>query len=168
MPPFQHDNLGSRNYFGRYYTSIQEKENEFEAILDLVDKHNLKNKTIVFYADDHGMARGKFTVYKSGLNVAFMVRWPGCIQPGRSDALVSFADFVPTVLDLAHENASPKVLTLTAKACFLFLKVLRLANTNIYMEWGTVRESKIVTFFHKGRFMMDDIIISIILMRVSD
>ena len=116
LPPFQHDNLGSRNYFGRYYTSIQEKENEFEAILDLVDKHNLKNKTIVFYADDHGMARGKFTVYKSGLNVAFMVRWPGCIQPGRSNALVSFADFVPTVLDLAHENASPKSLNFDGKS----------------------------------------------------
>lgn len=104
LPPFQYDNLGSRNYFGRYYTSIQEKENEFAAILNLVDQHNLKNDTIVFYADDHGMARGKFTVYKSGLNVAFMVRWPGNIQPGRSNALVSFADFLPTVLDLANEN----------------------------------------------------------------
>ena len=51
-----------------------------------MDKHDIKDETIVFYADDHGMARGKFTVYKSGLNVAFMVRWPGHIQPGRTDA----------------------------------------------------------------------------------
>ena len=104
MPPFQYDNLGSRNYFGRYYTSIQEKENEFDAILKLVDKHRLKDETIVFYADDHGQARGKFTVYKSGLNVAFMVRWPHHIKPGRSDALISFADFVPTVIDLANDT----------------------------------------------------------------
>ena len=105
LPPFQYDNLGSRNYFGRYYTSIKEKENEFKAILDLVDKHDIKDETVVFYADDHGQARGKFTVYKSGLNVAFMVRWPNYIKPGRSDALISFADFVPTLIDLADNKS---------------------------------------------------------------
>ena len=104
LPPYQYDNSGSREYFGRYYTSIEEKENEFAAILDLVDKHDLKDETVVFYADDHGQARGKFTVYKSGLNVAFMVRWPNHIKPGRSDALISFADFLPTVIDLANNN----------------------------------------------------------------
>ena len=107
LPPFQYDNLGSRKYYGRYYASIEEKENEFAAILNLVDKHDLKKETIIFYADDHGMARGKFTVYKSGLNVAFMVRWPGHIKPGRSNALVSFADFLPTVLHLANKNGLP-------------------------------------------------------------
>lgn len=106
LPPYQYDNLGSRNYFARYYTSIKEKENEFDAILDLVDQHNLKEETIVFYADDHGMARGKFTVYKSGLNVAFMVRWPGKIKPGRTNALTSFADFLPTVIDLANNQGN--------------------------------------------------------------
>jgi arylsulfatase A-like enzyme len=106
LPPFQYDSIGSRNYFGRYYTSIAEKENEFKEILDLIDEHKLRDESIVFYADDHGMARGKFTVYKSGLNVAFMVRWPGNIKPGRTDALVSFADFVPTLIDLAKDNDS--------------------------------------------------------------
>ncbi len=108
LPPFQYDNIGSRNYFGRYYTSIEEKENEFDAILNLVDQHNLRDETIVFYADDHGMARGKFTVHKSGLNVAFMVRWPGNIKPGRTDALISFADFVPTLIDLASNDGLDK------------------------------------------------------------
>lgn len=101
LPPFQTDNDWNRKYFGRYYTSIQEKENEFHDILNLVEKHKLRDDTIVFYADDHGMARGKFTVYKSGLNVAFMVRWPGYVKPGRTKALTSFADFVPTLIDLA-------------------------------------------------------------------
>lgn len=116
LPPYQYDNIGSRNYFGRYYTSIQEKENEFDAILNLVDKHSIKDDTIVFYADDHGQARGKFTVYKSGLNVAFMVRWPGNIQPGRTDALTSFADFVPTVLDLANNQGLEQNLKLDGKS----------------------------------------------------
>lgn len=104
LAPFQHDSLGARNYASRYYQSIAEKENEFEAILELIEKHGLEGETIVFYADDHGVSRGKFTVYDSGVNVAFMVRWPEKIKPGRSDALISFADFVPTVLDLASRS----------------------------------------------------------------
>ena len=116
LPPYQYDNLGSRNYFGRYYTSIEEKENEFDAILNLVDKHSIKDDTIVFYADDHGMVRGKFTVYKSGLNVAFMVRWPGKIKPGRTDALTSFADFVPTLIDLANDQGDELDLNLDGKS----------------------------------------------------
>lgn len=122
LPPYQYDNLGSRNYFGRYYTSIEEKENEFDAILNLVDKHSIKDDTIVFYADDHGMARGKFTVYKSGLNVAFMVRWPGKIKPGRTDALSSFADFVPTVIDLANDQDSELDLNLDGKSLVRILE----------------------------------------------
>lgn len=101
LAPFQYDSPSSRSYASRYYQSIDEKENEFDAILKLIEKHGLAGDTIVFYADDHGVSRGKFTVYDSGINVAFMVRWPEKIMPGRSDALISFADFIPTALDLA-------------------------------------------------------------------
>ena len=99
--PFLQDNSYNRNRFARYYASIEEKEKEFSEVLNLIDKYNLKDETIVFYADDHGMARGKFTVYDSGLNVAFMVRWPKKVQPGRTEAIISFVDFLPTLMDLA-------------------------------------------------------------------
>lgn len=101
LPPFSEDSVGKREYAARYYASIAEKEREFDAVLKLLGKHGLADNTIVFYADDHGAARGKFTVYDSGLNVAFMVRWPGKIKPGRTAALTSFADFVPTAIELA-------------------------------------------------------------------
>jgi len=101
VPPFGNNSERHREYTARYYASIAEKEREFEALLQLLDKHGLAENTIVFYADDHGQDRGKFTVYDSGLNVAFMARWPGKIKPGRTDALASFADFVPTVIELA-------------------------------------------------------------------
>lgn len=101
LPPFSPDSEGHREYTARYYASIAEKEREFDALLKLLDKHGLVENTIVFYSDDHGQARGKFTVYDSGLNVAFMVRWPGKVKPGRTDALASFTDFVPTAIELA-------------------------------------------------------------------
>ncbi len=101
LPPFAKADEGSRKYAARYYASIAEKEREFAAVLELLDKHDLTENTIVFYSDDHGVSRGKFTVYDSGLNVAFMVGWHGIIEPGRTEALTSFADFVPTVIELA-------------------------------------------------------------------
>lgn len=85
----------------QYYANIAQKEAELAALLELIDKHGQKNKSLVFYSDDHGLSRGKYTSYDSGLNVAFMVRWPDTIKPGRTGAMVSFADFVPTVIELA-------------------------------------------------------------------
>ncbi|MEX0324314.1 MAG: sulfatase [Puniceicoccaceae bacterium] len=105
LPPFRADNEQNRNNAIRYYASIAEKEREFAAVLKLLEKHGFAEDSIVFYSDDHGASRGKFTVYDSGLNVAFMVRWPGKIQPGRTAALTSFADFVPTVMELAGGEA---------------------------------------------------------------
>lgn len=101
LPAFTQDTVANRKYATLYYASIAEKEREFDAVLKLLEKHGIADNTIVFYADDHGAARGKFTVYDSGLNVAFMVRWPGKIKPGRTTALTSFADFVPTAIELA-------------------------------------------------------------------
>ncbi|WP_168432971.1 sulfatase family protein [Pontiella sulfatireligans] len=95
------DTPDARKSYTQYYQSIVEKEKEFEAVLGMIDKHGLRDDTVVFYADDHGGKRGKFTVYDSGLNVAFMVRWPGKIKPGRTGALSSFTDFVPTAIELA-------------------------------------------------------------------
>jgi arylsulfatase A-like enzyme len=101
LPDFTPDTEANRNYAARYYASIVEKEREFDTLLKLLEKHGLADNTIVFYSDDHGVARGKFTVYDSGLNVAFMVRWPKKIKPGRTAALSSFTDFLPTAIELA-------------------------------------------------------------------
>ncbi len=98
---FIEDTPDNRKSYTTYYQSIVEKEKEFQAVLDMIDKRGLRDNTVVFYADDHGHKRGKFTVYDSGLNVAFMVRWPGKIKPGRTAALASFTDFVPTAVELA-------------------------------------------------------------------
>jgi uncharacterized sulfatase len=92
-----------------YYASIAQKERELASVLKLLEKHKIKDKTIVFYSDDHGVARGKYTSYDSGLNVAFVVRWPGKINPGRTNALSSFADFLPTAIELAGGTPPEKL-----------------------------------------------------------
>lgn len=114
--PGEHDSAGARNYLRGYYESIAEKEREFDSVLKLIDAHELKDETVVFYADDHGRGRGKFTVYDVALNVAFMVRWPNKIQPGESDALISFVDFVPTALELAGGSSEDAPYALDGKS----------------------------------------------------
>ena len=106
--PYENDRVSHRNYLARYYQNIVEKENEFNKILSLIDKHSIKDDTIVFYADDHGRGRGKFTVYDTALNVAFLVRWPQKIQATRTSKLISFTDFVPTAIELAGGDLKDK------------------------------------------------------------
>jgi len=61
---------------------------------------------VVIFSADHGpsdLFRGKTTSYEFGLQVPFIVRWPGVIKGGqRSSQLVSFVDLMPTFLELAN------------------------------------------------------------------
>ena len=101
FPPGARPNEYGLKRATQYYASIAEKEKEFAAVLELLKKHGLEENTIVFYSDAHGADGGKFTVTDRGLQVAFIARWPGRIVPGRTQALTSFADFVPTAIELA-------------------------------------------------------------------
>ena len=101
LEPFRAKTIQERKVNARYYANIQEGNGEFARLLSMLEKNKLSANTILIYTSDHGMFRGKFTVYGSGLRVPFMVRWPGKINPGRTGALVSFADVLPTLLDIA-------------------------------------------------------------------
>jgi arylsulfatase A-like enzyme len=90
-----------------YYENIDQKEKELEFVLQSLAGHGLNKNTLFIYAADHGSGtNAKYTVYDQGLNVPFMVRWPGVIKPGRTKALVSFVDIVPTFVDLAGGTPS--------------------------------------------------------------
>ncbi len=105
MPPYLPSTEGNLRRATQYYASIAQKEKEFQAVLNLLKQHNRESDTLVLYADDHGADMGKFTVSDRGLRVAFMARWPGKIATGRTAALTSFADFVPTAIELAGGTA---------------------------------------------------------------
>src|SRR5262249_17419083 len=77
-----------------------------------LEESGLVDETIVFYYADHGsgMPRSKRWPYNSGLQVPLIVYIPetfkGLRPPeyragGKSDRLVSFVDFAPTLLSLA-------------------------------------------------------------------
>jgi len=49
---------------------------------------------------------GKYSIYEGGTRVPFIVRWPGRVQPGVSDALVCQVDFLASLAKLTGVNLS--------------------------------------------------------------
>ena len=85
-------------------------------ILSTLEQLNLSSNTIVILTSDNGpvlddgyddravedlnghtpagpLRGGKYSVYEGGTRVPFIVRWPGRVTPGVSDALVCLVDF---------------------------------------------------------------------------
>ena len=68
------------------------------AVLGKLDSLGLADNTLVIYFNDHGVEGGKGSCYEGGVRTPCLVRWPGRIRPGKSDALVANVDFAPTIL----------------------------------------------------------------------
>lgn len=94
-----------------YYNTVMRLDAGVGMLLDELDASGKTDQTLVIFLGDHGppFARGKTSVYESGLRVPFLVRWPGVSTPMRSPAMVSAVDILPTILD-ATEQPSPGLL----------------------------------------------------------
>lgn len=110
VPPYYPDTPVVRKTLARYYDSVTAMDKEVGDILQQLEDDGLAEDTIVFFYSDHGsgMPRHKRALLDSGMKVALVIRFPEKYQhlapsgPGtRSDRLVSFDDFGPTVLSLA-------------------------------------------------------------------
>src|SRR5262249_50552029 len=109
-PPYHPDTPEVRKDWARYADMITAMDKEVGAYLKQLDDDGLAGDTIVFYFSDHGagMPRSKRWLYDSSLLVPMAIRFPekwkhlAPSAPGTSsDRLISFVDYVPTVLSLA-------------------------------------------------------------------
>ncbi len=112
VPAYHPDTPEVRQDWAQYYDSITAADADAGRVLDRLSADGLADDTIVFYFADHGsgMPRSKRWPYDSGLRVPLVVYIPEkfrALRPadyvpgGKSDRLVSFVDFAPTVLSLA-------------------------------------------------------------------
>lgn len=111
--PAHHPDLPAvRRDWASYYQLINQMDGWFGQRLRELEEAGLHEETIVFFWGDHGagMPRHKRWPYQSGLNVPLIVYVPPKYEHlapedytpgGRSDRLVAFEDFAPTVLSLA-------------------------------------------------------------------
>ncbi len=91
------------------YAMVEVMDRGIGQVLDELDTLGIADNTIVIFTSDNGPdpipgprfntdLRGtKYTVYEGGIHIPMMIRWPGHLQPGENDTLVSFIDFLPTL-----------------------------------------------------------------------
>lgn len=114
VPPYHPDTPEVRQDWAQYYDRVTEMDQQVGQVLEQLKDDGLADSTIVFYYGDHGsgMPRGKRWLYQSGLRVPLIVHVPerfqswvaGQYESGSvSQRLVSFVDFMPTVLSLVNQ-----------------------------------------------------------------
>lgn len=104
VPPYLPQNEIARRDVRRMYSNVKEMDRAVGEILDQLEEDDLFEETIVFFYTDHGgpLPRQKRLLYDSGTRVPLVVRFPGKWRAGEVDGqLVSFVDFLPTLLSLA-------------------------------------------------------------------
>jgi len=110
LAPYHPDTPTIRHAYAQVADRTTTMDATMGRILKDLERDGLADSTIVFYYGDHGgiIGRSKRFLYDSGTRVPLIVRFPAKYQhlatdkPGtRSDRIVSFVDFAPTLLSLA-------------------------------------------------------------------
>ena len=97
-----------QRYIKDYLRCVASVDDNIGRILDHLDETGLAENTVVIYSSDQGWFLGengwfdKRWFYEYSLTMPLLMRWPGVIQPGSTNAdMVSNVDFAPTFLDIA-------------------------------------------------------------------
>ena len=101
--PFLYDTPGTRVDLARYYDALARLDETVGRLLARLEARALASRTVVVFTSDNGMPFpfAKSTLFEAGINLPFLVRWPGVVPPGSvSRAMVSLLDLLPTALDL--------------------------------------------------------------------
>ena len=104
VPPWLPDSPATRAELAQYYQSVSRLDQGFGRLVQVLKEEGVYEQTLVIYLSDHGAAfpGAKTTVYEPGLRSPLIVRHPGAARRGvASDALVSWVDLTPTLLDYA-------------------------------------------------------------------
>jgi arylsulfatase A-like enzyme len=137
IPGYLPDLPNVRRQLAGYYGEVKRVDRQVQEIIDVIAKRGLADNLLIVFVGDNGRAfpHGKGSLYDPGLNVPFIVHWPGVIKPGtESRALISGEDLAPTLLAAAG-LAAPERMTGES-----FLSLLRgephIARSHIFAERG--------------------------------
>ncbi len=105
-----------QRYIKNYLRCIASVDDNIGRLLDWLDEEGLAENTIVIYTSDQGFFLGehgwydKRFMYEPSLKVPMVVRWPGRIEPGSTEAaLVQNLDMAQTMLDAAGVQAPARM-----------------------------------------------------------
>lgn len=104
LPPYYPDNEISRTDVARHYSNLAELDDQIGEVLAKLEEDGLLENTIIFFWGDHGdgLPFYKREVYKRGLHIPLIARFPNKIKAGtRDNTFINAIDFAPTMLSLA-------------------------------------------------------------------
>jgi uncharacterized sulfatase len=109
LPPNLADTARTREDFSRYLAEITYMDGQVGDILATLDATGRAGNTLVIFTSEQGsqFPGAKWTNWNLGLHTGFVARWPGRIAAGRrTDALVQYADVLPTLVAAAGGDPS--------------------------------------------------------------
>ncbi|MEQ2010378.1 MAG: sulfatase-like hydrolase/transferase [Limisphaerales bacterium] len=107
LPAGSIDTPATRAWRAKYAAAVSKADTDLGLVLDATRAH-LPRETLFLFTADHGAQWpfGKWNLYESGVAVPLIVAWPGVVKPGtRTDAMVSWVDLLPTLLEAAGGRA---------------------------------------------------------------
>ena len=104
VPSFLPDTKQTREEIAQYYQSVSRIDQGFGKLMKMLQETGKANNTIVIYISDNGMAfpGAKTTVHEPGIKLPCIVKDPTKnIINATNEAMVSWVDLAPTILDMA-------------------------------------------------------------------
>ena len=123
ISPLHVDTPEFRKSLQRYYAEVSALDAQVGAVHQLLQQQDMEQNTLMIFTSEQGAALPacKWSTWECGINVAFIARWPGVIEPGSvSNAMIHYVDVVPTLIEIS--GGDPE--TISALEGSSFAKVL--------------------------------------------
>ncbi len=141
-----------------YQNGIIYMDDQVGALLKYLEDKGVLENTMVIFTADHSTEPGKNTCYEKGLRVPFIVSGPQVATPGqKTDALVSFVDFMPTFADMAKYTI-PDSIRLAGQSFHPILKNEPYSRKAVYAEIGYLRAVSTDSFKYIAQRFPEDVI----------
>lgn len=126
LPPNLADTEQTREAFSRYLAEITYMDGQVGELLQTLQESGRDDETLVLFTSEQGsqFPGCKWTNWDTGVHTALVARLPGVVPAGeRTEAIVQYADVVPTLVELAGGEFDPSAFDGTS-----FLPVLKGAS----------------------------------------
>ncbi len=113
LPPNLADTPRTREDYSHYLAEITYMDGQVGEILKALDETGRADETLVLFTSEQGsqFPGCKWTNWDTGLHTALVARWPQHIAAGvRTDAMVQYADVLPTIMEAAGVEVLPESL----------------------------------------------------------
>ena len=105
VPWYLPDTPATRSELAQYYQSVARMDQGIGTLFEILKKNGLWDNTVIMYLSDNGIAfhGAKTNLYDPAMRLPFIVKMPESKNSNTvTDAMVSWADLTPTILDLAE------------------------------------------------------------------